>query len=155
MARFHDPLVAADFSTGVATYEDFYPGDEGNARIVLSVVVAGQVNTQAVVDTGTPWCILDPQLVKQAGVSPDSGYAPAGALMIRGVSYKGRLHRISIGLRNEREGNDLEVPATVFVPAIPQGEPWPHPNFLGLIGLLDRIRFAVDPAENALYFGPL
>jgi hypothetical protein len=62
---------------------------------------------------------------------------------------------MSIGLRNEREGDDLEIPATVFVPTIPPGETWLHPNFLGLTGLLDRIRFAVDPAENTFYFGPL
>lgn len=155
MARFDDLLIGGHFATGVATYEDFYPGDKENARIVLSVSIAGRISTEAIVDTGAPYCILAPQLVKQAGISPDSGYAPTGPLKIRGIFYRGTLHRMSIVLRNEQEGGDLEVPATVFVPTIPQGEPWLHPNFLGLTGLLERIRFAVDPAENAFYFGPL
>ena len=155
MARFHDSLVAAAFSTGVATYEDSYPGDEGNARIVLSVSIEGRISTQAIVDTGAPWCILHPELARKVGVSADAGYTPATRLSIRGISYAGCLHVMSIGLRNEREGDDLEIPATVFVPTIPPGETWLHPNFLGLTGLLDRIRFAVDPAENAFYFGPL
>ncbi len=155
MARFHDPLAAAGFSTGVATYEDSYPGDEGAARIVLSVSVEGRISTQAVVDTGAPWCILDPELARRVGVSADEGYTPATRLSIRGILYTGSLHAMSIGLRNEREGDDLEIPATVFVPKILPEETWPHPNFLGLTGLLDRIRFAVDPVENAFYFGPL
>lgn len=50
-------------------------------------------------------------------------------------------------------GLDLEVDATAFVPTLPSGERWPDPNFLGLSGFLERIRFAIDPAENAFYFG--
>lgn len=155
MTQFHDSLVAAAFSTGVTTYEDSYPGDEGNARIVLSVSIERRISTQAIVDTGAPWCILDPELAREVGVSDDGGYTPATRLSIRGFSYTGSLHAMSIGLRDEREGDDLEIPATVFVPTIRPGETWRHPNFLGLTGLLDRIRFAVDPAENAFYFGPL
>lgn len=155
MARFYDPLVAAGFSTGVATYEDAYPGDERNARIVLSVSIEGRISIQAIVDTGAPWCILHPDLARQLGVSADRTYTPATRLSMRGISYTGSLHAMSIGLRNEGEGDDLEVRATVFVPTMAPGEIWRHPNFLGLSGLLDRIRFAVDPAENAFYFGPL
>jgi len=46
------------------------------------------------------------------------------------------------------------VQATFFIPALLPGESWNFPNFLGLDGFLNRIRFAVDPAENIFYFGP-
>jgi hypothetical protein len=47
-------------------------------------------------------------------------------------------------------GEPLDVPATVFVTP-----DWPGPNFLGYQGLLQRIRFAVDPESNRFYFGPI
>ena len=28
------------------------------------------------------------------------------------------------------------------------------PSFLGLMGCLERMRFAVDPLDNTFYFGP-
>ena len=57
-----------------------------------------------------------------------------------------------IGLEAER-GESLDIEATVFVPILPPGETWLHPNFIGLDGFLNRIRFAIDPEENAFYFG--
>jgi hypothetical protein len=155
MPQFYESLVAAEFSTGVTTYEDSYPGDEGNARIVLSVSIEGRLSTQAVVDTGAPWCVLDPELARQVSVSAEAGYTSTTRLRIRGISYPGSLHLMLIRLLDERQGDNLDVPATVFVPSLSSGEVWSHPNFLGLNGLLERIRFAVDPTENAFYFGPL
>lgn len=46
------------------------------------------------------------------------------------------------------QGESLDVEATVFLSA-----DWPGPNFLGYQGLLQRIRFAVDPETNLFYFG--
>ncbi|HEY2289684.1 MAG TPA: hypothetical protein VGM86_03175 [Thermoanaerobaculia bacterium] len=47
------------------------------------------------------------------------------------------------------EGEPLDIEATIFVsPSWPPGE-----NFLGYQGLLQRIRFAVDPEVNLFYFG--
>ena len=63
--------------------------------------------------------------------------------------FRGRLHRGPITLIAET-GEPLAVPATVFVTP-----DWPGPNFLGYQGLLQRIRFAVDPASNRFYFGPI
>jgi hypothetical protein len=41
----------------------------------------------------------------------------------------------------------------LFVPEMEPDEVWSYPNFLGLSGFLDRIRFAVDASDNAFYFG--
>ena len=152
MARFDDTLIECHFATGVATYEDSYPGEEEHPRIVLTVVVEEQLTIQEVVDTGAPWCILDPEVAQEIGVSADMGYTAGKKLLMRGGSYSGAFHRMSIGLRNELDGEDLRIDATVFVPQVYPGESWPHPNFLGLTGLLERIRFAVDPGDNAFYF---
>lgn len=47
------------------------------------------------------------------------------------------------------EGEDLEVRGTFFV-----SEDWPISlSFLGYSGLLDSIRFALDPQANDFYFG--
>jgi hypothetical protein len=51
-------------------------------------------------------------------------------------------------------GQNLAVPATVFIPELEPGQDWNLPNFIGLTGLLERVRFAVDAPENGFYFGP-
>ena len=106
-------------------------------------------------DTGAMWCILDPALVHQMGLSDANSYEPETKLVIRGIPHDGRLMRTGIGLRDEYGENDLEVDATVFVPTLASAETWSHPTFVGLDGFLNRIRYAVDPLENAFYFGPL
>ena len=40
-----------------------------------------------------------------------------------------------------------------FIPILEPGDVWSHPNFLGLDGFLNHIRFAIDAQENAFYFG--
>jgi hypothetical protein len=49
------------------------------------------------------------------------------------------------------DGVSLDVEATVFVSA-----DWAGPNFIGWLGFLERLRFAVDPSERRyFYFGPV
>lgn len=147
-------LVPDNFSQGMARYRDRYPGQEQFARIVLAVTLEGRLPVQAVVDTGAPWCVIDPILAERVRTAADVGYEPGMKLMIRGVRYKGKLIRMLITLEAER-GESLDVDATVFVPRLSAGEMWPYPNFIGLDGFLNRIRFAIDPSENAFYFGPV
>ncbi len=71
---------------------------------------------------------------------------------MRGQRFPGRLIRADLTLQ-AAYGADLTVEATIFVPTLESGQMWAHPNFLGLDGFLSRIRFTVDPAENAFYFG--
>ena len=48
------------------------------------------------------------------------------------------------------------VDATVFVPDLKPDQAWGDlPSFIGLSGCLERMRFAVDPATEMFYFGPL
>ncbi len=120
------------------------------------VVQGTQVPVEEIImDTSAPWCILDPAIVRRLGLAEVASYKPETKLIIRGIPYEGRLLRTGISLRDEYGENDLEVDATVFVPTLVQDEVWNHPNFIGLDGFLNRIRFAVDPVENAFYFGLL
>jgi hypothetical protein len=62
-------------------------------------------------------------------------------------TLKGSLYRIPVALPAD-EGQPLEAEATVFL-----SPDWRGPNFIGYQGLLQRIRFAVDPEVNLFYFG--
>jgi len=154
MAQFAQFLISGGFAQGVTHYQDRYPGEEYSARVVLPVTVEGCLSVPAIVDTGAPWCVIDPEIARRVGTAVRAGYEPAKRLMVRGTLYEGRLLRMGISLEAE-QGDSLEIDATVFVPMLSPSDPWPHPNFVGLDGFLNRIRFAVDPGENAFYFGPV
>lgn len=140
------------FATGVIRYS-YRPvsANETTNRIILLVEIAG-VLTGAVVDTGAPFVICAPRIALLAGF--DRAYALARMRrLIRGMQLEGSLTRLSIKLL-AREGDDLTVDATVFVPDVE--EYWgSFPSFIGLTGFLERLRFAVDPSTDTFYFGPL
>jgi hypothetical protein len=98
--------------------------------------------------------VFNPDVVGELGVTELTDYLSEIELNVRGISYKGRLFRIGLTLEADA-GEHLDIESSVFVPTLSSGEIWPHPNFVGLEGFLSRIRFAVNPAENAFYFGSL
>jgi len=151
MDTFDFSLFDCGFAFGSVTYIDRYPGDEQNARIVVSVTIAGGHTTPMIVDTATPWCILDPEIAEALGLMADS-YAPSRRLTIRGTPYQGMLVRVPITIQ-PTNGGQLAAEATFFIPTLEPGDVWSHPNFLGLDGFLNHIRFAVDAQENTFYFG--
>lgn len=157
MAKFDQILFESGFATGSTKYADYYPGSEQQNRIVLSVAPAEKKGIAAnmILDTGSPWCIADPVLLRKWGILDfDIEYVPTARLHIRDENRVGHLIRATIMLQ-ATFGDDLIVDTTFFVPILGDGESWNYPNFLGLSGFLDRIRFAVDPSENVFYFGTL
>jgi len=152
MAKFDSVLFDGGFAVGSTIYEDYYQGDDRQNRIVLTITPERKKDSPAkmIMDTGAPWCILDPELAETWDLTSD--YAEITKLNIRGEVRLGRLLRTNIILRATR-GENLKVEATFFVPFMDTDEAWNYPNFLGLNGFLDRIRFAVDATENAFYFG--
>ena len=62
---------------------------------------------------------------------------------------EGTLERYPIVLTAQK-GQSLEIDATIFVCS-----EWRRGNFLGYTGLLERVRFAIDPASQLFYFGPI
>ncbi|OCR01344.1 hypothetical protein BCD67_12460 [Oscillatoriales cyanobacterium USR001] len=74
-------------------------------------------------------------------------------MLIRGMRLDGSIIRVNMTLPAD-EGDDLDVDATVFIPDVE--EYWGNfPSFIGQIGFLERMRFAVDPATDTFYFGTL
>lgn len=98
------------------------------------------------VDTAAPWCVLESALASLL-VDREGILVPRQALSSRPGSFTGDLRRSAITLLAD-EGDSLTIEATVFV--CPD---WPGPNVIGYNGLLERIRFAVDPSANLFYFG--
>ncbi len=120
----------------------------------MPITLAHGLKIPAIVDTGAPWCVLDPDIAEFVIDTALAVHVSERRLLVRGVLYPGKLFRIPFQL-NATEGQSLEIEATVFVPTLQPGEQWFLPNFLGLDGFLNRIRFAVDPGENLFYFGPV
>ena len=63
--------------------------------------------------------------------------------------FEGRLYRGTVRILAHR-GSTLDLETTFFL-----SPDWPAGNFVGYVGFLDRLRFAVDPLRNLFYFGPL
>lgn len=142
------------FAQGAVRYSDHYL-DEPQNRIVISVQLENsKFVIPVIVDTGAPWPILNPEIADEIGIDYKSEQEWPTAMWIRGQRYEGWLCRITISLVAEEGcGSTLELEATVFIPKMISDDRWQHPNFLGLDGLLNRIRFAVDPSNNLFYFG--
>lgn len=140
---------------GVDRYFDHYPTEKKQTRIALKVRLADDADlVDVIVDTGAPWSVISPQDFKPIADKAERLRRLDGWLFIRGKAYTGSLYRVPIHLE-AIIGQSLEVKATVLVPSIPPEEEWVNPNFLGLQGFLDQIRWACDPFSNWFFFAPL
>lgn len=100
----------------------------------------------AQVDTGSAWSVLAPDVAAAAQISVASG-DPARLSTRFGIK-DGYLVRAPLTFEAD-EGNSLIAEATFFV-----SQDWPEGmTFLGYSGLLDSMRFALDPQANHFYFG--
>src|SRR6266849_5331596 len=70
MAQFETLLIDGGCATGVTRYADHYLGDQRNARIVVTIASIGGHAIPMIVDTGAPWCVLDPELTELRGLKP-------------------------------------------------------------------------------------
>jgi hypothetical protein len=145
-------LFTSGFASGMARYADHYSGQYDTARIVVHISVGGLPPMEAMVDTGAPWCLLDPGMAELLEELIHDAGAQSQQLQTRWGPIEGQLHRVTVSLLAE-EGNSLEFETTVLVPTLPPDTAWDRPNFIGLNNFLSRIRFAMDPNENAFYFG--
>lgn len=150
--RFAKSLFASEFATGAAEYRDAYVGDSA-ARLVLAVSINDGEFVDVIVDTGSPWCILNPETAKASNIFDTAILVENSIWEVRGISYSVAVTRTTISIPAEF-GDDLPIDATVYIPHGYLGVIYAGPNFLGLSGFLDRMRFAVDPVANVFYFGP-
>ena len=138
----------SSFTTGRSHYTDRASGSqEPSAKIFVKIGVAplpGPIVAQ--LDTGASWSMLDAEVADAMDLLNGEGeQVPISTRLGRVV---GRLERIHLDILAD-EGDSLRLEATVWV-----SSEWRSGSFLGYGGLLQHIRFVVDPSENAFHFGP-
>ncbi len=131
--------------SGSAPY-DYSEGPTG--KLSVEVEIEG-VRIAAVIDTGAPYLICEPSIAEQLSFSP-SEFLDIAELRTHLGTVSGRLYRARLTLVAD-SGASTELQATVFVP---DPNDWKdNPSFLGFHGCLERIRIAIDPGSENLYFG--
>ena len=135
------------FATGKSRYHDEAPGIPAETASVHVQVEFDGVRVLATLDTGAAWSVLNAELAANLDLFDRDG--PAQTISTRIGTIQGKLVRAMTTLVAE-DGDSVDVDSTVFV-----SPDWPAGNFIGYTGLLERIRFAVDPGTNAFLFGGL
>lgn len=145
-------LRSSRFASGVTRYQDHYPTTPNRSCICVTLDLGHGLLLPAIVDTGAPWCMFDPEYIDALDALPISDQVLH--LSTRIGTLRGTLHRVELTLHAD-QGQSLIVETTVFKPLLADGERWSFPNFIGMQNFLDRLRFAVDPAPDgqAFYFG--
>lgn len=134
------------FARGRARFLDSDGGDEPTPKIFVKVLPGNApVPLLAQLDTGAAWSVLDGEIAEALGLLEQAG--PTVSLSTRSGTVRGKLIRSSLTIVAD-EGESCQVDATLFV-----SRDWAYGNFVGYSGLLERIRFAVDPGANDFYFG--
>lgn len=141
-------LNGESFTTGRSQFRDQAPGiTEPTAKVYVQVELPGIDNATllAQLDTGAAYSTLGTEWAEALGVLDGGGHPIT--LDTRLGKFSGRLERIPLTLIAE-EGESLEIEALFFV-----CREWSGKTFLGYTGLLEHIRFALDPPSNFFYFG--
>lgn len=136
-----------DFSTGRAKYHDSDNSSQGvTAKIYVKITFASfGCPILALLDTGAAWSILDAEIAEALDLFDDAGEIVP--ISTRKGSYQFRLKRVNLEILADH-GTSLSFEATVAVQ-----RDWKHGTFIGYQGLLERMKFAVDPFDNFFYFG--
>jgi hypothetical protein len=147
-------LTYQDGRTFASAVTSFFQGDRKSdlrGRILLEVFLEGQ-RTVAALDTGGIYFICDPELI--GGISTRlTDHLGEVTMRIRGVKFQGELYLLSLEIPAE-QGEGINLQVTAFIPKLEPGQVWDLPSFIGYQGALDRLRFAIDPSLDKLYFGP-
>ena len=127
-------------------YEEDTSLESDQTSIHVQIIIQGDIEiaTLARLDPATPWVVLNAELTKTLGLGANG---PDVHLQTAAGRMTGTLERYPIVLVAQK-GQSLEIDATLFV-----CNEWRRGNFLGYTGLLERIRFAIDPASRLFYFG--
>lgn len=121
---------------------------EPTAKVYVRILLGGLDRfVTAQLDTGAAWSVLGSEIAEELGLFDASGEVTCLKTSL-GVK-QGTLLRVPLKILAD-QGESLDVDGTFFVsPDWPEGL-----TFLGYSGLLDSIRFALDPQVNDFYFGP-
>ena len=138
------------FTSGRAGYLGSVPGQPQPrvARIYVRIQPDGLPGEiAALLDTGSPWSVLDTSIARELGLFNEPERL-LEALSTRIGTVRGRVVTLPVTILAEA-GDSLSIEAAVFV-----SEEWTEGTFIGFQGLLDHIRFAIDPMAEQFFFGP-
>ena len=99
----------------------------------------------AKLDTGAAWSMINAELAEDLKLFDKDGQPEVISTRLGNV--KGKLVRTTTRVVAD-EGESVDVHSTVFV-----SQEWTAGTFVGYTGLLERIRFAIDPEKNMFMFG--
>jgi hypothetical protein len=135
------------FTSGRSQFLDSHPRFlEPTAKIFVKVEFPGlEKRFLAQIDTGAAYSMLEAQIAEELELFGQEGYI--ARISTRIGTFSGRLVRIPLTLVADA-GASLDVEGTFFV-----SREWRGPTFLGYVGLLDRLRIALDAPANLFYFG--
>jgi hypothetical protein len=133
--------------------KSYYQADheqDGHKRFVAVPCRLGSMEQTvwALLDTAAEWSVLSRSVAEALAGEVDL-LGTRVTLHSRFGTLVGDFGRVRI-LCSAVEGEAMAIDATCFV-----CETWPGPLVIGWRGCLDRMRFGVDPADEAFYFGPL
>ncbi len=138
-------LEGNSFAVGCASFADT-DQTESSPKIYVRISLQNlRAPVLAQLDTGAAWSVLNVEIARRIGVLDAPGESLA--LSTRTGKVLGKLVRAPVSLVADA-GESLDLDATFFV-----SPDWRRGTFLGYSGLLERIRFAVDPYQNLFYFG--
>lgn len=136
--------------SGSSRYLDVRPGSrEAQPRIYVRFLPDGEeIPHLALLDTGAHYCILNRDLGSRIGARLT---APIGRIELRTAQglLEGDLYTHRITMLADI-GESLDIEATLLI-----SPDWLGPSFLGYLGALDRLRFAIDPQSSRFYFSAL
>lgn len=132
------------FASGRSHYLDEDPSRPSETASVHVQVEFDGVPVLAILDTGAAWSVLNAELADALELFDRDGEPVT--ISSRMGTVQGRLVRAVTTLVAD-DGDSVEVDSTVFV-----SRDWPAGNFIGYTGLLERIRFAIDPQDRAFFF---
>ena len=106
--------------------------------------------TEALLDTGAEWSIVGGELAQVLAEEADDQHVEI-TMRTRLGSVPGRLHRLNVTLVAD-EGEDLHIDSSLLL-----APSWRGPPVLGYRGLLERIRFGLEPGnardDQWIFFG--
>jgi hypothetical protein len=138
-----------EFAKGRSRFLDYPPGSpERTSKIFVKIQVESfDAVVFAQLDTGAAWSMLDAEVAEILSLLGGEGEPVTVSTRLGKVN--GRLERTSLAIVAD-EGESISIDATVVV-----SPDWHAGNFLGYSGLLERVRFALDPSDNSFYFGSI
>lgn len=140
-------LLTSGAFVGRSQYVDTVHVRERESRIYVKFRPHGTDTLfLALLDTGGHFCILSHEVAEAIRGQLGDPFDSTELRTARGL-IRGELHRHAIELVGE-SGQGLVIEATVFL-----SPDWMGTSFLGYSGVLERVRFCVDPRSNRFYFG--